>query len=184
MANRQFVSEPKQRIKTILRARLPWLLLGLLGGTLASLVVSQFEKIISQNISLAFFVPVIVYMSDAIGTQTETIFVRDLATSKLLFLRYLLKESLVALFLGLILGTGIALVSYLWLGSFSLSLIVGLTMLINATISPFIALLIPELLYKEKTDPALGAGPFATILQDIISLIIYFLIASLVLKTI
>lgn len=173
-----FTPEPKQKISFILRVRLPWLILGLLGGLLASMVVSSFEEIIAQNISLVFFVPLIVYISDAIGTQTETIFVRDLATSKLNFLRYLIKETLVGALLGVTLGSLIAAATYLWLNTASIAIIVGASLAINATFAPVVALLVSEVIFKEKSDPAIGAGPFATVIQDVISVFIYFLIAS------
>lgn len=148
---------------------------------MASLVVSRYEKVLTDNISLAFFVPVIVYMSDALGTQTETIFVRDLATARVNFVRYLLKESLVGLVLGLILGSLIGGLAYLWLGSVAISLVVGMSMVVNATLAPIVALLVTEILYKEKADPAIGSGPFATVIQDVISLVIYFLVAVAIL---
>ena len=81
-----YADDAKEKVGFLLRLRLPWLIIGLVGGTLASFLVSRFEEILSQNISLAFFLPLIVYMSDAVGTQTETIFVRNLAKGKVNFL--------------------------------------------------------------------------------------------------
>ncbi len=177
-----FVPEPKQKYSSIVKTRLPWLILGLLGGTVASIVVSNFENIIKNNLSLAYFLPVIVYMSDAIGTQTETIFVRDLAVKKLSFLKYLLKEIIVGIIFGLILGLSIGVIAKIWLGSDQIALIVGLSMFVNAALAPIIAISIPEFIFKEHADPAPGSGPFATVIQDVISILIYFLIATIVLN--
>ncbi|MEX0616415.1 MAG: magnesium transporter [Candidatus Woykebacteria bacterium] len=161
--------------------RVPWLIVGLIGGTLASFLVSRFESILTQNISLAFFLPLIVYMSDAVGTQTETIFVRNLAKSKANFLLYSLKEIFIGAALGIIFGIIIWLIAYLWIRSVELASTVGLAMLINVSIAPVIAIIVPEIIFKERADPALGAGPFTTIVQDIISIVIYFTVASIVL---
>jgi magnesium transporter len=69
-------------IAQIVRARIPWLLIGLAGGFLAGGVASLFEAPLKENITLAFFLPLVVYMADAVGTQTETILVRALAYGK------------------------------------------------------------------------------------------------------
>lgn len=177
----EVANDENDGVGLLLRLRIPWLILGLLGGVAASFIVSRFEEILSQNISLAFFLPVIVYMSDAIGTQTETIFVRDLARGKVKFTTYLLKEVMLGLILGSIFGISIGLVVYFWIGSVDIALTVGLAMAINVALAPVVALIVPEVLFKEHSDPALGGGPFTTIIQDIISILIYFLVASLIL---
>lgn len=176
-----YADDTKESVSLLIRLRLPWLLIGLVGGALASIIVSKFEKTLSGNIQLAFFLPVIVYMSDAVGTQTETIFVRNLAKGKPHFLIYLVKEFLVGIFLGVILGVVIGFFAKLWLGSNEIAFTVGLAMFINIAVAPIIALVVPEILFKERRDPALGAGPLKTVIQDIISIVIYLFIASLVL---
>lgn len=177
----QIADDEKEGVGLLLRLRVPWLVLGLLGGTAASFIVSRFEVVISENISLAFFLPVIVYMSDAVGTQTETIFVRDLTKGKAKFSSYLLKEFILGLVLGSLFGALIGLVAYFWIGSFDIALTVFLAMAVNVALAPIVALIVPELLFKEHTDPALGGGPFTTIIQDIISILVYLLVASVIL---
>lgn len=167
-------------LSSLIKARLPWLLIGLIGGLLATLLVSRFEQLLSKNIALAFFLPIIVYLSDAIGTQTENIYVRDLAKFKDDFLKYLFKEILIGIIFGTLFGLLLALFAKIWLGSDLFALTVGLSMLINSIIAPVMALIIPELLSKRKTDPALGAGPFTTIIQELISLCVYFIIAMII----
>ena len=173
--------DEKDGVGLLLRLRVPWLIIGLIGGTAASFIVSRFETVLSDNISLAFFLPVIVYMSDAVGTQTETIFVRDLAKGTASFTGYLIKEFALGLVIGTIFGILIGLISYFWIGSVGIALTVGLAMSVNVALAPIIALLVPEILFKEHTDPALGGGPFTTIIQDIVSIFVYFLIATIVL---
>ena len=164
----------------LIEHRLPWLVFGLLGGIITSIVVSKYERILEADLRLAFFIPLIVYMSSAVGMQTETIFVRHLKQTGKGFVPYFLKETFLGLSLGLMFGLVTGLFAAYWLGSSAIGFTVGLAMFINMSIAPVLATIIPELLYKEHTDPALGAGPLATIIMDLISLLIYFLIASLI----
>lgn len=172
--------DTKEAFTHLIRERLPWLILGLSGGILLTILVSKFESILSQNIELAFFLPVIVYMSDAIGTQTENVYVRNLAKFKDNFFKYLVKELLVGLSFGLIFGILLGVFAKIWLGSTNVAFTVTIAMMINGTLAPICALIVPEILFKEHKDPALGAGPFTTILQNLISLSIYLLVATLI----
>ena len=177
------IDEILDHLPHLIRLRLPWLLLGLLVAFFSTMFVSRFEEIISANISLAFFLPMIVYMSDAVGTQSETIFVRKLQMGKLDIKKYLLMEFQIGLFMGIFLGAAISAAAYLWLKSVPIALTVGWAMFVNILIAPTIAVVIPELLYKRHSDPALGAGPFATVIQDTLSLVIYFLIAFIIIRS-
>ena len=180
---KEFIEEDVvfDRVEYLLGHRIPWLLLGLLGGLFATFIVSKYEAILSADVRLAFFIPIIVYLSDALGTQAETIYVRELSERENFSLaRYILKESVVGLGLGAISGLTLGLFSAFWLSSSTIGLTVGLTMLINLTIAPVLAVFIPNLFYKRHIDPALGAGPTATIIQDLISLLVYFLVAGFI----
>lgn len=172
--------ETHSSLRALVRLRLPWLVLGLMGGLLASYLVSEYKSILERDISLAFFVPIIVYMSDAVGTQTESIYIGNKLRFKVRFLKYLTKELFVGLILGIVLGVAVFATSWLWLKNWQLSLTVGGAMFANITLSPLIALVISALLEKLHDDPALGAGPFATVIQDFISLLIYFSVATLI----
>lgn len=168
------------RTRHLLRVRLPWLVLGLIGGFLATLIVGQFEKELSRVLALAFFIPVIVYMSDAVGTQTQTLFIRALAIKKFSFKRYIFKEISVDVILGIILGLIITIFSLVW-SQKKIALVVGLAMAINVVLAGTVAILISWFFYRARRDPAIGAGPFATVIQDILSLIVYFVVAKIVL---
>lgn len=180
MARLHLEDDAKERVSLLIKERLPWLILGLVGGIIVTVLVSKFEAILTGNISLAFFLPVIVYMSDAIGTQTENIYVRNLSKFRDNFLPYLLKELLVGIAFGVIFGSLLGLFAKFWLGSTLVALTVGTAMLINGILAPIVALVVPELLFKEHKDPALGGGPFTTILQNLISLSVYLLVATLI----
>lgn len=176
-----FADDDTESLGLLVRLRLPWLFVGLLGGVMATFLVSRFEEILSQNLSLVFFLPLIVYMGDAVGTQTETIFVRNMARGRVKVPIYIFKEFLLGLVFGAIFGFLIGLLANLWLGSKIFALTIGLAMFATVTTAPLVALLVPAILRREHKDPALGSGPFTTVLQDLTSLLIYFAIASLIL---
>jgi len=161
--------------------RLPWLILGLLAGLGLGLISSKFEEQLQQNIAIAYFIPVIAYIADSVGTQSEAIAVRSLATLKINSILYLTRE----LFIGTLLGTVIGLLGSL--GAFVISgqprigVVVGLALFMASTIAAVIASLIPIIFKALGKDPALGSGPLATAIQDIISIVIYFIFVSLVL---
>ncbi|MDO8537044.1 MAG: magnesium transporter [bacterium] len=170
----------QERVDHLIEDRMPWLFVGLLGGVLATVIVAKFEAILTADVRLAFFIPVIVYLSGAVGEQTETIYVRELSEKKVNFAKYIFKESIVGLGLGVISGAILGVFAAYWLDSLAIGLTMGLTILINLMLAPVLAVFIPSILYKERSDPALGAGPVATIIQDLISLLVYFLIASVI----
>ncbi|HEY1074829.1 MAG TPA: magnesium transporter, partial [Patescibacteria group bacterium] len=156
----------------------PWLIVGLFGAASVSFLMSRFERALSEDLSLAFFLPAIVYMSDAVGTQTETMIVRNMATKRIRFAVYLVKEFFLGLALGVIFGILLGGFAFVWLHDSKVALSVGLAMFANILVAPLIALAIPTFIRHAHKDPALGAGPFTTIIQDAISVVIYFMIAT------
>ncbi len=176
-----YADDATEGIGLLLRLRFPWLLAGMVGGGIATVLVSRFEAVLLQYISLAFFLPIIVYMSDAVGTQTETIYIRNLGRKHVKTPIYFAKEFEIGVLLGLVFGVLLGLFAYLWLGAVETALVVGFAMFATVAVAPVIALAVSSVFYREHTDPALGAGPFSTVIQDITSLLIYFLIASVIL---
>ena len=71
-----------ESVDHLIEHRVPWLFMGLLGGLVTVFIISRYEAILALDVRLAFFIPVIVYLSDAVGTQTETIYIRALAYKK------------------------------------------------------------------------------------------------------
>jgi len=160
------------------RLRLPWLIIGFGGGIVATLVAGFFEASIEQQIFLAFFIPMVVYMSDAVGTQTETIYIRSLTLKQSPLLRYAIREFLVGVLIAAVIAFLIGVFTVAWTGLWPLAWAVGAAMFVNVALAPVIALMVPTLLYWTKKDPALGSGPFTTIIQDVVSLIIFFSITT------
>lgn len=164
------------------RHRLPWLLVGLVGSVLAAAVVARFEKVLEANLAVAYFVPTIVYLADAIGTQTEAIAVRGLSMSRL-SLSHLLGGELRT---GILIGATLAVLTFpivvLMFGDLRLGLAVAIAVVTAGTVATTIGLLFPWFLHRLGSDPALGSGPVATIVQDVLSLLIYFATARLVMS--
>jgi magnesium transporter len=163
------------------RDRLPWLLVGLVGSMFATLLVSRFEATLQARVAVAFFVPGIVYLADAIGTQTEAIAVRGLSLSRAPMRDLLWGE----LRTGLLIGSGLALLAwpavFLAFGDARLAHAVALALIVAGAVATTIGLLFPWLLARLGKDPALGSGPVATIVQDVLSLALYLGIAALLL---
>ena len=171
------------KVGTLVKVRLPWLLLGLLGGVFAAQIIGFFENVLKTQILLALFIPVIVYISDAVATQTETLIIRGIALDpKLVLKKYFLREIKIGSFLALILAVILAIVAFFWWQEPSLGVILGLSMFFGIFLSVIVAMSIPLILQKFKKDPALGSGPLATIITDIVSITVYFSIANLLLK--
>jgi len=160
------------------RHRIPWLLLGLGGSSAAALLMAQFEEILSRNIAIAFFVPGIVYLADAIGTQTEAIAVRGLSLSHAGIGHLLAGELRTGLLLGAILGAVAFGGVWLVMGDSRLGATVGLSLVLACALASTIGLLLPWQIGRMGQDPAYGSGPLATIIQDVLSLAVYFLIAG------
>ncbi|MEK7467683.1 MAG: magnesium transporter [Planctomycetota bacterium] len=162
--------------------RLPWLLVGFAGSVLATFVMSRFEKTLDTRVVIAFFVPAIVYLADAIGTQAEAIAVRGLSLSRIGLRRLLMGEIMSGAIIGAVLG-GLAfgLVAMLW-KDLRLAAAVSLSLACASTVAASVGLLLPWGLAKAGRDPAYGSGPFATVIQDILSILIYFLLVAAIVR--
>jgi len=166
----------------MIRSRLPWLIIGVIGGTLAASLIAQFEELLASFIALASFIPVMVYMSDAAGAQTEALIIRSMALDTHLDVRkYLTREILVATVLALASGAFAALLAYLTRQNLILGVIIFLALFFSIIASVTINTLAPLILRKFNYDPALATGPLATIFSDIATLAIYLAVAIILL---
>jgi len=160
------------------RDRLPWLLVGLGGSVLATFVVAYFEQALQSRVAVAFFIPGIVYLADAIGTQTEAIAVRGISLSRLSVARLIGGEVVT----GVIIGATLALIAFppiwWWFGDANLAAAVSIALFVAGTVATTIGMLFPWVLSKMGRDPAFGSGPIGTIVQDVLSLVIYFITIS------
>ena len=161
--------------------RLPWVLVGLVGALLAANVVAHYEDQLRNHVMLAFFVPAIVYLADAVGTQTETIVVRGLSLG-VPMRRMIGRELLVGAVMGVVLGALAAPAVWWQWERADVALTVGLSVFAACATAAVAALSMPWLLRSLKFDPAFGSGPLSTAIQDLLSLLIYFAIAAAVVK--
>lgn len=169
-----------ESVGLLLKLRLPWLFGGLIGGMFMTLFISRFEEVLKEQLILAFFVPLIVYLAAAVGEQTDVIFVRNAADGKINAAKYVVKEFFLGLALGVIFGVILFLFALVMFQSYEVALTVGLAIFITTSLSTMVGLAIPTLLRKYHKDPAVGASPFFTVIQDFLSVVIYFIVATLV----
>jgi magnesium transporter len=167
------------------RSRLPWLMIGLFGGIANSVVIGGFEESLSRNVQLALFMPLIMAMAGNVGVQSSSIVVQGLANNmideKRIFGR-ISKELSIALINGLI--CAFVLLTYGLIfnrATQEIMITVSLTLLSVILIAGVVGTLVPMILNKFNVDPAIATGPFITTSNDLLGMMVYFLIASLIL---
>lgn len=173
--------ESNDSVIALTRARLPWLLIGLGGGIGGAYVIGAFD--IVNHPELALFIPLIAAMGGNVGVQSSAIVVQGLAASNLStsnITGQLAKELRVGLLNGLICSVIILVTTFLLGFGINLSVTVGFSLMCVIVFAALFGTFIPLALDKRKIDPALATGPFITTANDIIGLIIYFSISSLV----
>lgn len=173
--------ESHSSVWRISKARMPWLLIGMLGGVLGAQVISGFEGGISEVPALAFFIPLITAMGGNVGVQSSAIVVQSLAKGNDQFgsiFKKIGKEALVAVVNGLVLSAIIYGIAYVF-DSSTLGLVVSLSLFTVIMFAAVFGTLIPLMLDRYKIDPALATGPFITTLNDVLGLFIYLTIGLL-----
>jgi magnesium transporter len=155
------------------RHRLPWLLAGLGGAALATAAMAGFESTLSTHIAVAFFVPGIVYLADAIGTQSEAVAVRGLSLTRAGIGHLLGGELRTGMAIGAMLGLVAFLPVWVAFGELRLAASVAIAIFAAGAMAAALGLLLPWLIAWLGRDPALGSGPLATVIQDILSLLVY-----------
>jgi magnesium transporter len=163
------------------RRRAPWLLLGLAAGIVMVFVGQHFEEILSKKIEVVFFIPMIVYMSDIIGTETLALFIRELAVRRVSMHAIFWKEVTTGLALGLIAGIPMGVFGYIWRRDSRLALTLTLTMAVNGVVAVVTGMVAPVIFARLKRDPALGTDEVTTAVSDNVSMLIYLITATLIL---
>ena len=162
------------------KARLPWLLIGLLGGVLTSTVISGNESEITLIPQIVFFIPLIAAMGGNVGVQSSAIVVQAIANSTLQknIWKRLARELGVGLFNGLICARVIVIYSWAMGQGFLFAIAVGSSLLAVVLFASLFGTAIPWVLNRYNIDPALATGPFITTTNDVLGLSIYFAIAN------
>ena len=174
--------EADDSIWDLTRARLPWLILGLIGGLGAAIIMGSFETIIAKYTIILFFTPLIAAMAGNVGVQSSAIIVQGLANDDIKgsIGNRLIKEMLLALLNGTILAMLLLLFTW-WYQDFSIALAVSVSLIAVIIVAGLIGTFIPLFLDKRGIDPAIATGPFITTSNDIFGILIYFWIAKLIL---
>lgn len=168
-------------ILRISRLRLPWLLTNMLGGLVSGWLLWIFRVTLSDALFLLAFIPVIMAMAGNVGVQSSTIIVRGFAVGQVSYanlMRVLFKEVRVAVVIGLVCGCLVGLVAQFWHGRGALGLVVGLAMTCAISVASIMGTLAPALFKRLKVDPAISSGPVVTTFNDILGILIYFVIAT------
>ena len=156
------------------RHRLPWLLVGLAGSAAATAAMAGMERTLQAHVAIAFFVPALVYLADAIGTQTEAVAVRGLSLTRAGIAPLLAGELRTGFLIGAILGLISFPAVWLFFGDVRLAAAVAVSILAAGTLANGIGMLFPWALHRLRYDPAYGTGPASTIVQDVCTIVVYF----------
>lgn len=158
--------------------RLPWLAVGLVGAMVSAGLMAAFETQLQANLLVAFFVPGIVYLADAVGTQTEAVTIRGLSVG-VGVRRIIAREALTGLLVGAFLGALMfATIAAVW-RDLGVAAAVAIAVVSASAIATLVAMALPWLLQRLGRDPAFGSGPLATVVQDLLSILIYFAVVTI-----
>ena len=173
--------ETSDNIFTQTAARLPWLLIGMIGGLSNSIILGGFENGIATNPKMALFIPLIGGTGGNVGIQSSAIVVQGLANNTLKegnIFAQVMKESVVSIINASIISLVVFVYNFFMLGDRAITASVSLSLFAVVMFASIFGTLVPLLLDKMKVDPALATGPFITISNDIIGMLIYMFIAS------
>jgi len=166
-------------IKT--KRRFNWLLLNLFTALLATWVISKFGASIEQMVALAFLMPIVASMGGNAGMQTLAVTIRAIATKELSsgnFNKIVFKEFLIGILNGIIFAIITAIIVQLWFQEFKLSMLIGISMVLNMIVAGLFGILVPVSLKKVNIDPALASSVFVTTITDVIGFLSFLGIGS------
>jgi magnesium transporter len=182
--------EPTDSVFRIVRGRLPWLMAGLVGASLAAAVIMMFEESLARASILASFIPIVMATAGNAGIQSSTIAVQGLASGDVWasdFGHRALKELGVALLNGIIASLVLGLVILVIApfldaiateDAFTLAMTASIALLLVIVLATTLGAIVPLLLHRVHIDPALATGPFITTTNDILGILIFFLLAN------
>ncbi len=163
------------------KRRFNWLLLNLFTALLATWVISFFGASIEQMVALAFLMPIVASMGGNAGMQTLAVTIRAIATkelSKSNFNRVVGKEFLIGILNGIIFAIITAIIVQLWFKQLNLSLLIGISMVLNMIVAGLFGILVPVSLKKFNIDPALASSVFVTTITDVIGFLSFLGLGS------
>ncbi len=174
--------EEDDNVWLLTRARLPWLVIGLVGGLIGARFIGIFEQDIALIPAMAFFIPLITATGGNVGIQSSSIVVQTLASQPALstsWVRRLLKGATVAIINGLVLSLLVLGFNYLLMDDHQVAIIVSIALFSVVLLASFLGTVTPLLLDKLRINPALASGPFITTANDLVGLAVYFSVARM-----
>ena len=173
--------ETSDNVFTQTAARLPWLLIGMIGGLSNSIILGGFENSFVSNPKTALFIPLIGGTGGNVGIQASAIVVQGLANNTLKegnIFSQILKESVVSVINASTISLIVFIYNFFMLGDRAITSAVSLSLFTVVIFASIFGTIVPLLLDKMKIDPALATGPFITISNDIIGMLIYMFMVS------
>ncbi|MFK7752899.1 MAG: magnesium transporter [Sedimentitalea sp.] len=170
------------RVIETVKGRFPWLAVNLVTAILASLVIAEFDQVITQFVALAILMPIVASMGGNAGTQSLTVAVRALATKDLTgsnVWRVIRREALVGFANGVFFAVVMGVIGLIWFGSIGLALVIAAAMVINLVVAGLAGTVIPIVLDKLNVDPALASGAFVTTVTDVVGFFAFLGFAAL-----
>jgi len=172
--------EDDDSVWNLTKARIPWLIIGLIGGMVGARFLGIFEQVLQQITAIAFFIPLIMATGGNVGMQSSTLVVQSLANPSVFeenLSKKLLKVLAVAVINGLLLG--ILVFTFVFLlnsNDFKLATVVSFALFSVVLIASMLGTIIPLILDRIGINPALASGPFITTANDLVGLAVYFTI--------
>ena len=177
-------SNLSDRVIDTTKRRFPWLAVNLVTSILASLVIAQFDAVITQFVALAVLMPIVASMGGNAGTQSLTVAVRALATKDLTSAnvwRVIRREAAVGLINGVIFAVVMGVIGIIWFGTPILGVVIGVAMVVNLVVAGLAGIIIPVTLERLDIDPALASGAFVTTVTDVVGFFAFLGLAAVLL---
>jgi magnesium transporter len=167
------------------RFRFPWLLTSIVSGVMCAVLVGAFEMTLSKSIVLAFFLALVLGLGESVSIQSMTLTIQALRFTKPEMRWYVaafLREGKTALLLGAASGLLVGIIVWLWHGSGIAAMAIGGSILLSLCSASLLGLTVPSLLHALKLDPKIAAGPVTLALADLCTIVVYFTLATVLLK--
>ncbi len=168
----------------IFRFRFPWLLATMASGTICALLTGFFEATLAEAIVLAFFMTLVLALGESVSIQSMTVALQNLhfGTPSLRdYFRWLRREASATGLLGLACGTAVGTIAFIWRGDGPAAIVIGLSVLLSVFAAGVIGMSIPTLLHAVHEDSKIASGPITLAATDVLTLVFYFSVATLVL---
>lgn len=168
----------------IFRYRFPWLIATMASGTICALLTGFYEATLAEAIVLAFFITLVLALGESVSIQSMTVALQNLHFGRPNlkdYFRWLRREASATILLGLACGAAVGSIAWVWRGEPLAALVIGLSVLLSVFAAGIIGMSIPTLLHAIHEDSKIAAGPITLATTDILTLVFYFNIATVLL---